>query len=215
MTAGVHALPRQVLVATRNPGKLRELVPLFAELGVAVVDPEGAGVAESPIEDELEVHDSFEANALAKARYFFRASGGRPAVADDSGLEVVALGNAPGVRSKRFAGAVGSGRDVDAANNEQLIRALAGVAEREARFVCAAAYVDGGREIVRLGATAGRIVDQPDGVLGFGYDPHFLSDDLGKTFGAATREEKATVSHRARAFAALVAALRGGARAGS
>jgi XTP/dITP diphosphohydrolase len=201
-------LPREILVATRNRGKLRELVPLFADLGVAVVDLDAAGVAESAAEETIEAHETFEANALAKARYFFEASGGRPAAADDSGLEVLALGGAPGVRSKRFAGVAGEGRAIDAANNARLVRELAGVADRRARFVCAAAYVDAEREVVRLGATEGTIVDASDGAHGFGYDPHFLSAELGKTFGAATREEKARVSHRAKAFAALVAALR-------
>jgi XTP/dITP diphosphohydrolase len=197
-----------VLVATRNPGKLRELRPLFGALGVGVVDLNEAGIPETAAEDAVESHETFEDNALAKAHYFHRASGGMATVADDSGLEVAALGGAPGVRSKRFSGAEGPSRAVDAANNALLVERLAGSADRRARFVCAAAFVgDGGRELVRLGTVPGRIVDRAVGEHGFGYDPHFLADELGKTFGEATVEEKARVSHRARAFAALVDAL--------
>ena len=128
-------------------------------------------------------------------------------VADDSGIEVSALGGAPGVRSKRFSGVQGASHAVDAANNALLVERLAGVADRRARFVCAAAYVGAQGELVRRGEVPGRIVDAASGAQGFGYDPHFLSDELGKTFGEATVVEKATVSHRARAFAALVEAL--------
>jgi XTP/dITP diphosphohydrolase len=115
------------------------------------------------------------------------------------------------VRSKRFSGVAGPSRAVDASNNALLVERLAGEADRRARFVCAAAYVDGARELVRRGTVPGAIVERPAGPHGFGYDPHFRSDELGKTFGEATVEEKARVSHRARAFAALAAALRGGA----
>ena len=205
-------LPATVLVATRNAGKLRELRPLFGALGVRVVDLAEAGIAESDAEDAVEAHETFEANALAKAHWFHAASGGLPTVADDSGLEVEALGGGPGVRSKRFSGVEGASRVVDAANNALLVERLAGVADRRARFVCAAAFVGAGRELVRRGSVPGRIVDQGAGAHGFGYDPHFLADELGKTFGEATVEEKGRVSHRARAFAALVAALAQGAR---
>ena len=209
-TQGGGVLPDEVIVATRNPGKLRELVPLFAAIGVRVVDLDAAGIPESPEEDDVEAFETFEENALAKARYFHRASGGLPTVADDSGLEVEALGGAPGVRSKRFAGAEGASRVVDAANNALIVERLAGVADRRARFVCAAAYVGGEGALVRRGVVPGRIVDRAAGTLGFGYDPHFHADELGKTFGEATVAEKATVSHRARAFAALVEALAAG-----
>ena len=208
------ALPGTVLVATRNAGKLRELRPLFAALGIRVTDLGEAGIPETDAEDAVEAHETFEENALAKARYFFRASGGLATVADDSGLEVAALGGAPGVRSKRFSGVEGPSREVDAANNALLVERLAAVEDRRARFVCAAAYVDGGRELVRRGDVPGRIVERGAGAHGFGYDPHFLADELGTTFGEATVEEKARVSHRARAFAALVQALAGGAGRG-
>ena len=199
---------RRLLVATRNPGKLRELDSLFALGGYGIVDLTAAGLAEDPAEDELEAFDTFEANALAKARWFFARSGGVPTVADDSGLAVAALHGAPGVHSKRWSGRNDlGGRALDDANNAALVAALAGVANRGARFVCAAAFVGEGDEIVVRGETSGRIVDVPRGDLGFGYDPHFFSDDLQRTFGEASVAEKEAVSHRGRAFRALLAQL--------
>jgi XTP/dITP diphosphohydrolase len=199
---------RRVLLASRNPGKLLELRPLFANHGIDVVDLRDAGVDERPEEEELESFDTFEANALAKARYFF-AQSGIPTVADDSGLEVAALGGQPGVHSKRWSGHEGLDRAaLDAANNEKLVRSLAGIADRRARYVCAAAYVDGERELVRRGETVGVVLDVPRGGGGFGYDPHFESLDVGATFGEATIDAKERVSHRGRAFRALLAELR-------
>jgi XTP/dITP diphosphohydrolase len=195
-----------VLVATRNVGKLRELGALFSRLGVQLVDLPTAGIAESADEDELETHDTFELNALAKARYF-HARSGLPTVADDSGLAVDALGGEPGVRSKRFAGAIGSAKEIDRANNAKLQLALRGVADRRARFVCAAAFVDADGEWVTRGEALGRIVDEPRGAGGFGYDPYFVSDDLGMTFAEAGIAAKERVSHRGRAFRALLAQL--------
>lgn len=199
----------RVLVASRNPGKLRELRPMFDAIGLTVVDLETAGVPETPDEEAIEAFDTFEANALAKARHFHRASGGLPTVADDSGLEVVALDGAPGVRSKRYAPAPDGGTQT-AANNARLLAALEGARDRRARFVCAVALVDGERELVVRGETLGRIGEAPRGGGGFGYDPLFLSDDLGVTLAEAPAEDKARVGHRGRAFAALVAALRDG-----
>jgi XTP/dITP diphosphohydrolase len=196
-----------VLLATRSEGKLRELRALFAARGIQVIDLSDAGIAESVAEESLEVHDTFEENALAKARHFYRVSG-RPTVADDSGLVVDALGGQPGVHSKRW-----SGRDdlrgiaLDDENNRLLLDRLAGVRDRRAYYVCVAAYVDGERELTRRGEVRGRIVEQGSGTHGFGYDPFFFSDELGRTFGDATREEKEVVSHRGRAFRGLLAAL--------
>lgn len=197
----------EVLLATRSSGKLRELRPLFGAHGVRIVDLDDAQIAESAAEDRLEAHESFEENALAKARYFHRLSG-RPTVADDSGLAVDALGGRPGVHSKRW-----SGRDdlrgvaLDEENNRLLLEGLRGVADRRARYVCVAAYVDGDRELTVRGEVRGSIVDRRGGPNGFGYDPYFLCDDLGVTFGDATREDKERVSHRGRAFRGLIAAL--------
>jgi XTP/dITP diphosphohydrolase len=196
-----------ILVATRNAGKLRELRALFAGLGVELVDLAAAGIPETPDEDALEAYDTFEANALAKARHFHALSG-LPTIADDSGLAVDALGGAPGVHSKRYSGATGPSAVVDRANNTKLLAALADTGDRGARFVCAAAYVDGERELATRGEALGRIVDDARGSDGFGYDPHFRSDELGLTFAEATVAQKEQVSHRGRAFRALVEALR-------
>lgn len=169
-----------------------------------MIDLSAAGVVESAAEDELEVFATFEENALAKARYFHEHTG-RPAFADDSGLEVEALGHAPGVLSKRWSGRTDlAGQALDDENNRLLIARLGGASNRAARYVCAAAYVEAGRELVSRGETAGRIIDAPRGEHGFGYDPYFFSTELGKTFGEATREEKELVSHRGRAFRALL-----------
>jgi XTP/dITP diphosphohydrolase len=196
-----------VLLATRSAGKLRELRPLFDDAGLAAVDLEEAGVAESREEATLERFDTFEENALAKARYFFTRTG-LPALADDSGLEVRALGGAPGVRSKRW-----SGRDdlrgpgLDEANNETLQRALRGVGDRRARYVCVAAYCDASRELAARGESEGVILDVARGTNGFGYDPYFFSPEVGCTLAECTREQKERVSHRGRAFRALLAQL--------
>jgi XTP/dITP diphosphohydrolase len=201
---------RVVLLATRNAGKLRELLPMFAEAGLVPRTLDDMGIVEDPGEAALETAETFEGNALAKARHF-HARSGHPTVADDSGLAVSALGGAPGVRSRRWSGRADlHGAALDAANNALLLERLAGTADRRARFVCAAAWVDGGRELVRVGECAGRIALAPSaGGHGFGYDPLFVSDELGATFAEVDREAKSRVSHRARAFAALLAAVGG------
>ena len=200
------------VLATRNAGKLVELRALFRDHGIAVIDLDEAGVAEAPEEDDLEVHATFEANALAKAQWFAARVDGRVVVADDSGLEVAALGGAPGVISKRWSGRTDlHGAALDAENNAKLIGALAGRADRRARFVCAAALAQDGRApLVVRGEVVGRIVDHPSGTHGFGYDPHFFVDELGRTLADATVEEKQRVSHRARAFVALLSRVAGG-----
>lgn len=196
-----------LLIATRSRGKLRELRELFRVTGITVVDLADAGIAASPEEDDLENADTFEANALAKARYFARRAK-CAVVADDSGLEVEALGGQPGVRSKRWSGRADlSGVALDEANNARLLLALRGVTNRRARYVCVAAFADGAVELTCRGASSGVILERPRGRGGFGYDPYFLSDELGKTFAEATVEEKERVSHRGRAFRALIAAL--------
>jgi XTP/dITP diphosphohydrolase len=200
-----------LVLATRNAGKLRELRPLFADTGIAVIDLVEAGIEESPEEEALECHSTFEENALAKARWFAARSGGLSVVADDSGLEVTALDGAPGVRSKRWSGRVDvSGAALDAANNALLLERLRGEADRRARFVCAAAWCAGDRELVVRGETPGMIVQEGEarGEHGFGYDPLFRSDELGVTLAEATVAEKQTVSHRGRAFTELLLRLR-------
>ena len=201
---------RPWVLATRNAGKLRELRPLFADAGIAVIDLREAGLPESSEEDALECFDTFEENALAKARWFAARVDGLPVVADDSGLEVAALGGAPGVRSKRWSGRSDiSGPALDAANNALLVERLRGVRDRRAKFVCAAAWRDGARELVVRGEVPGRIVEEEDahGTHGFGYDPFFHADELGMTLADATVAEKQSVSHRGRAFAELLVRL--------
>jgi len=200
----------RVLLATRSEGKLRELRPLFAAAGYAVTDLQAAGVPETAAEDDLEQYDSFEENALAKGRYFFSLTG-VPVVADDSGLAVGALGGLPGVRSKRWSGCTDlAGDALDAENNALLLRSLGDSADRAARYVCVAAFVDGRRELVRRGEVLGRITRAPRGGGGFGYDPYFESDELSRTFGELSLVEKQAVSHRARAFRALIESLHRG-----
>lgn len=196
-----------ILLATRSKGKLRELRDLFGRAGWSVVDLAEAGIPELPEEEGIESGDTFEENALAKARYFHERAR-RPVVADDSGLETVALGGLPGVRSKRWSGRTDLlGQDLDDANNARLLQALRDSEDRRARYVCVAAYVDGRMEVARRGVTEGTILTMPRGHGGFGYDPYFLSSELQETFGEATLEAKERVSHRGRAFRALLSAL--------
>jgi XTP/dITP diphosphohydrolase len=195
------------LLATRSAGKVRELRALFNASGRSILTLDDLGIEPSPAEEELESADSFEENALAKAR-FFASQTKRAVVADDSGLAVSALGGRPGVLSKRWSGRTDlAGEELDRANNEHLLRELSGVGDRRARYVCAAAFTDGLRELVVRGESEGRILEQPRGSGGFGYDPYFLSSELGKTFAEASMSEKEAVSHRGRAFHRLLAAL--------
>lgn len=201
----------RLLVATRSRGKQAEFRRLLAPLTADLVFPDDIGLAGHPDEDALERFDTFEANARAKAEYFSRRSG-LPSLADDSGLEVDALGGAPGVHSKRFAGHHGPDHEVTAANNAELLRRLAGIAaaERTARYRCVLCLSrpEGG-EVVTSGSTEGLILEAPEGTGGFGYDPLFWSADLGLPFGIASAEAKGRVSHRGRAAEALIRELSG------
>lgn len=196
-----------LVLATRSAGKIRELRALCAECGVAVLTLEELGLAETAAEDALEVFGSFEENARAKAQYFARLLPGRFVLAEDSGLVVDALGGAPGVRSKRWTGSTATGAALDAENNAALLRALEGVQDRRARYECVAVMMHGDREWVRAGRVEGRITSAPRGSNGFGYDPYFESDELGCTFAEAAPEEKARVSHRARAVRGVLRAF--------
>jgi XTP/dITP diphosphohydrolase len=189
---------------------LRELRALFVTHGIDAIDLREAGVEEDVIAEEaIEAFETFEENALAKARYFASRLPGRVVVADDSGLAVDALDGAPGVRSKRWSGRSDlKGKALDASNNALLLSRLSGVHDRTARFVCAAAWCDGTDELVMRGEVLGRIVEVPQGEHGFGYDPHVFIDDLGRTMAEATVAEKEIVSHRGRAFTRLLVALR-------
>jgi XTP/dITP diphosphohydrolase len=200
----------KLLVATRNAGKQREMRRLLAGSPVEPVFPEDVRVPESAAEDALELHDSFQGNAWAKAEYFGRKTG-LPTVADDSGLEVFSLGGEPGVRSRRWAGAAGSPADIDAANNAHLMHRLAGAAEprRRARYRCVLALYRHRGALPEFfeGHCPGLITTEPRGDHGFGYDPYFRSEDLGQTFGEASDDAKDQVSHRGRAVRALLQAL--------
>lgn len=200
----------KLLFATRSEGKQREARAVLEAAGHDVLFPDEAGIRERPEEDAIEASDTFAGNAIRKAEYFARRSG-LPTIADDSGLEVLSLGGEPGVRSKRWAGTDGSPAEVDAANNRQLVWRLAGAPDRRrtARYRCVLAFIPTPGAVPELfeGACSGRILAEPRGSGGFGYDPYFWSDDLEKTFAEATPEEKSAVSHRARALAALVGRL--------
>ena len=202
--------PEPCVLASRYTGKLRELRALFDQAGISVIDLTQAGITEATDEDAIESWDTFEENALGKAQYFYRRSG-LATFADDSGLAVAALDGRPGVHSKRFSGRTDlSGTALDAANNAALLTELRrkDTLPSPAEFVCAAAFADEVNTVVRTGRTGGMIVPAGRGAHGFGYDPHFLSQELGVTFADATTEAKSRVSHRARAFAALLEALR-------
>lgn len=195
--------PDRLVVASHNPKKVRELRTILEPLGIGLVDL-GDYPAATPPE---ETGATFEENALLKARYACGLAG-LPALADDSGLEVAALGGAPGVRSARYAGAAAD----DGQNNRKLLADLSRTPpeKRAARFVSVVALVwPGGESRTWRGETTGRILDSPRGAGGFGYDPLFLSDDLGKAFAEADDAEKNRVSHRGRALAAMAAYLDG------
>lgn len=186
----------RVLVATRNAGKVRELARLLADLeGVELV-----GLDAFPdLADVIEDADTFEGNAIKKAREVARATG-LPTIADDSGLVVDALGGAPGVYSARYAGAHGD----DAANNDKLLCELEDVADadRAARFVCVLAFADPSRgeevSVVR-GTIEGHVLRAPRGAGGFGYDPLFLPVGETRTTAEMPADEKNAISHRAEA----------------
>lgn len=200
---------RVLLVATRSEDKLREILPLLSHLPVRIVGLAKSGVPVTPAEELIERYDTFEENAAAKARYFFLASGGIPTVADDSGLVVDALDGAPGVRSKRWANRPGlDGKALDEANNRHLLAVLGQAPNRRARYVCVAAFADARTTLSARGETTGEIAAEARGSAGFGYDPYFLSDDLGCTFAEADTADKSRVSHRGRAFRNLANELR-------
>jgi XTP/dITP diphosphohydrolase len=202
----------KILAATRSRGKQEEIGRILRPLGMEIVFPDDVWLRESTEDDALEAADTFEGNARKKAEYFVRLSS-LPTLADDSGLEVLALGGAPGVRSKRWSGVSGTPAEVDAGNNAELLRRLDGLpeAQRAARYRCVLVFLRTAAAvpIVSYGDCTGRILDAPHGTGGFGYDPLFFSEELGKTFGEASAQEKDAVSHRARALRAFAHALKG------
>ena len=189
----------KVVLASSNPGKLAELSALLEPAGLRVVSQDAFGI--EPVE---ETALTFVENALIKARAACAATG-LPALADDSGVVVDALEGAPGVHSARYAGGGAS----DADNVAKLLEALEGVAppERGAAFVCAIVYLRHARDpcpIVCEGIWEGRILDAPRGAGGFGYDPVFFIETLGRSAAELSRAEKNAVSHRGQALAQLL-----------
>lgn len=200
-------MSRELLVATGNPHKLAEIRAVLSPLGWGVVSLDDVGAAGAPEPEETAA--TFEANAEIKAAAYSVATG-RLCLADDSGLEVDALGGAPGVRSARYAGAGGSRVERDAANNAKLRRELEGVPEDErgARFVCAMCVTDRQGRVLATsrGTLEGRIGREPRGENGFGYDPLLVLED-GRTSAELTAEEKNARSHRGEAIRELAPKL--------
>lgn len=202
------------VLATRSTHKQREIQQILAADNTAsratIVTLDEAGVAPSPVEDGIEIFDTFRANALAKAHYFLALTG-RPTIADDSGIMFDALDGAPGVLSKRFSNRADlSGLALDLANNALAVEKLRNVAPdwRTAHYMCVAVLArPDGHVACAVGSCSGIFVDVPRGDGGFGYDPHFLLPEIGLTFGQLSDEEKHNFSHRARAFRALAPLL--------
>lgn len=194
---------KTVVVATKNQGKVAEIRSVLAQLELTVLSlSEFSPVAEA-VEDGL----TFEDNAVIKAKYY-AAHTGRACLADDSGLEVDALGGAPGVYSARYAGEDAD----DGANNRKLLEALHSVpaGQRTARFRCVLALVDeNGLTITADGSCEGIILEAPRGQGGFGYDPLFYVPELGKTLAEVSLTEKNKISHRGQALRNLVRKLEG------
>jgi len=185
-----------LVVATRNGGKSREIRELLRDFPVEIKDLNDFG----PIPEAAEDGETFEENAYKKASFTAKVLG-FPALADDSGLEVEALGGQPGVRSARYA----SPKASDDENNSKLLEALTGITHREARFCCVLSLaVPTGPALTYDATCDGVIGEAPRGHNGFGYDPHFYYPPTGKTFGEMDLEEKSQVSHRGKALRQLM-----------
>lgn len=183
--------------ATSNPGKLREFQLAAPDFDIRALSLQ--------LEPPEETGATFEENAAIKTLYYSQFAAGY-LFADDSGLEVDALGGAPGVHSARFAGPHAKDRD----NNDLLLQKLAGKTDRIARFVCVIALANNGQLMKTFrGSVEGRILTEPHGSGGFGYDPLFFHEPFGCTFGEAPIEDKMKVSHRAQALEAMFTYLRG------
>lgn len=192
---------KKLVIASNNPGKLREIGQILAPLGIETMPQRALAVPEAD-----EPFSTFVENALAKARHAALATG-LPALADDSGICVDALDGAPGVYSARFAGEPKS----DSRNNDHLLHLLAACADRRAHYYCVMVLMRHGgdpRPVIASGEWHGEILRAPRGSGGFGYDPLFLDLASGKTGAELSPDEKNRISHRGKALAALVAALR-------
>ena len=189
----------KLVLASGNPGKLREIGAVLAPLSFEVISQADLGIAEAP-----EPHDTFLENALAKARHASRAAG-LPALADDSGLCVEALGGEPGVHSAYYAGREGSREERDARNNELLLGELG--QSREAYYYCIMVLLrrfDDPRPLIAEGFWRGEIARAPRGTSGFGYDPLFFLPALGKTAAELDPAHKNRLSHRGQALQKLL-----------
>ncbi len=193
-------MTQPLVLASNNRGKLAEFAQLLAPLGFEL-----KAQGELNIPEAEEPHATFVENALAKARHAARLSG-LPALADDSGICVPALGGAPGVYSARYAGEPKS----DAANNAKLVQDLAEHAHKSAYYYCVLVYLrhaDDPQPVIAEGRWEGDIIAEPRGAGGFGYDPHFLVRELGKTAAELSPDEKNRLSHRGQAMRALIGKL--------
>ena len=201
---------KKLVLASGNPGKLREFRQMLAPLGIEVVPQAALGIFEAD-----EPHPTFVENALAKTRHA-SAGSGLPAFADDSGICAVALGGAPGVQAARYAGpppagSTGGREEQDERNNHKLIEALAGTAERRAHYYCVIVLVRHAADpepMIAEGRWHGEVIATPRGTNGFGYDPYFLVPELGRTAAELDAGQKNAISHRGCAIAQLLAQLR-------
>ena len=192
----------KLVIASNNPGKLREFQHMLEPLGIEVLTQSQLGISEAE-----EPHCTFIENALAKARHVSQASG-LPALADDSGICVEALGGAPGVFSARYAG---DNPKSDERNNEKLLQDMQGVTDRRAHYYCVLVLVrhaDDPQPLIAEGEWHGEIAHEERGDGGFGYDPMFWLPEFGKMSAELSRDEKAQISHRAKALKVLLAKLR-------
>lgn len=192
---------QKLVIASGNPGKLREIRHLLEPLGIEVLPQSAFSIIEAE-----EPYHTFVENALAKARHASKWSG-VPALADDSGICVDALNGGPGVYSARYAGAFRS----DERNNQKLVDVLRDQSNRKAHYYCIIVLVrhaDDPQPIIADAAWHGEIILEPRGSGGFGYDPHFLLPDLGKTAAELPLEQKNQISHRGKALARLVERVR-------
>ena len=186
-----------ILIATSNPGKLRDFAGAARTPGVEIAALKDFRDIPQPVEDQ----PTFEANARKKAEYYSRFAPGEVVLADDYGLAVDALDGAPGVHSARYAAGPTEPNSSDEANNARLLREMRGRSDRDASFVCVIAAARDGRTLATFrGQARGVLLDAPRGSGGFGYDPLFFFPTLGKTFAELSPEEKARVSHRGQAF---------------
>jgi XTP/dITP diphosphohydrolase len=195
----------KLVIASGNAGKLREIQAILAPLGCEVLTQAALGIA-----DAEEPHFTFIENALAKARHASERAG-LPALADDSGVCALALGGEPGVHSARYAGSASGDEQRDARNNAKLVAALAACADRRAYYYCAMVLVRHAADpqpLIGEGYWWGEISAQARGRNGFGYDPHFLLPELGKTAAELDSEHKNRLSHRGQALRQLVEKLR-------